>query len=51
MNILLKMKHLYQKIRAAFIRKSEDQRWSKQLYNRCDSHYLDAKADGNKYRL
>jgi hypothetical protein len=44
------MKQIMQKIRAAFQKPSDDNQWSKQLYNRNDSHYLDAKADGNKYR-
>jgi hypothetical protein len=42
---------LLKKVRAAFQKPSEDSQWSKQLYKRNDSHYLDAKADGNRYNL
>lgn len=45
------MQWILEKIRAAFHKPSEDNQWSKQLYNRNDSHYLDAKADGNRYNL
>ena len=45
------MKRILKKIRAAFHKPSEDKQWSKQLYRRNDSHYLDAKADGNRYNL
>ena len=44
------MNYIMQKVRAALQRPSKDQ-WSKQLYNRNDSHYADARADGNSYNL
>jgi hypothetical protein len=43
--------YIMQKVRAAFHKPSEDSQWSKQLYHRSDSHYLDARADGNNYNL
>jgi hypothetical protein len=47
------VKRIIKKIRAAFTHQQlePDNQWSPQLYKRHDSHYFDAKADGNKYRL